>query len=558
VTVAEVRATARTGPPATTAPLPWVGAASGIFLAAIAIAVFTTGIQAPSPWTDEGATFTALWRNWRQLLVLLGGPDAPLVPYYVIAKGWVAMMHGVWPAVPTLTALRLLSAVAATATVIVLHTLVARNAGRVAGVLSGLFLVSIPGFNRFAQEARGYTLLALAATASWLAWDCWQNPRRNRSVATESRRGSGRHRRLLDGIVHAVPYTASLIAVAVVHTFGIFQWPAHLLATASRRGRDPGSRLRRFAALGGIMGVAAAVAGPQVVGSLSHGTGPVAADAYQRLSAFQLLDKVNQAVAYSAPPPASAVLLGLALAGAALGVKGRLAPFSRSLTIWLVTPLLLELAAASVRTNLFRIRYWIAFLPPLAALAGLGTAALVAVVVRVLQPRLDQVSGRAVAPWASRGAAAMLAVTLLGAQAALTLHAQSELRSPAGHGQNLTGILEVIARVREDNPGIRILIPSESGAGILACADPAFRSNPMRHFDPKSPTVFTRPTSRAKVRVDLAGERRLLWVYQAPLDTFPADQVPPNLAGLGLEVTSVTEADLGWRALMLERSATGT
>jgi hypothetical protein len=112
--------------------------------------------------------------------------------------------------------------------------------------------------------------------------------------------------------------------------------------------------------------------------------------------------------------------------------------------------------------------------------------------------------------------------------------------------------------VREDNPGIRILIPSESGAGILACVDPAFRSNPMRHFDPKSPTVFTRPTSRAKVRVDLAGERRLLWVYQAPLHTLPADQVPPNLAGLGLEVTSVTEADLGWRALMLERSTTGT
>ena len=527
-------------------------------LAVIALTVFTTGIQAPSPWTDEGATFTALWRTWHQLLVLLAGPDAPLVPYYVMAKGWVAVVHGVWQSVPTLAALRLLSAVAASGTVVALYAIVARNAGRFAGVLSGLFLISIPGFSRFAQEARGYTLLALAATVSWLAMDRWQNPRRHRSADIESPLGSGRHRGLKDGIVHAVPYTASLIAVALVHTFGIFQWPAHVLATAGQPGLSPRTRLRKVAELGGILVVAAAVAGPQVVGSVSHGTGPVAADAFQKLSAFQLLDKLNQAISYSAPPIASTVLLGLALLGAALAIGGRSAPFSRSLMIWLLSPLFLALAAASLRTNLFRIRYWIAFLPPLAALAGLGTAALAVAVVHALQPRLALVRGRAVSPWALRGAAVMLAVALLGTHSALTVHAQSELRSPAGHGQNLTEILEVIARVRADNPGIPILIPSESGAGILASVDPAFRSNPMRHFDPKAPTVFTRPTSRARVRVDLAAERRLLWVYQAPLDTIPTDQVPPNLAGLGLEVTSVTEADLGWRALMLERSATVT
>ncbi|HEY3409098.1 MAG TPA: hypothetical protein VGK53_13075, partial [Propionicimonas sp.] len=151
-----------------------------------------------------------------------------------------------------------------------------------------------------------------------------------------------------------------------------------------------------------------------------------------------------------------------------------------------------------------------------------------------------------------------VAVALLGTHAALTLPAQSELRSAAGHGQNLTGILAIIARARADDPEIPILIPSESGAGTLVSADPAFRSNPMRHFDPKSPTVFTRPTSRAKLRVELAAERRMLWVYQAPPNALPADGVPPNLAGLGLQVTSVTEADLGWRALMLERRTTGT
>jgi hypothetical protein len=540
-----------------TAQRPWVGAISAMFLAAIAIAVFTSGIQTPWPWTDEGATVTALWRTWHQVLVLLAGPDAPLVPYYVIAKGWVAALHGVWPSMPTLLALRLLSAVAATGTVVVLYVLVARNAGRWAGVLSGLFLIGIPGFNRFAQEARGYSLLVLAATVSWLAWDCWLQPS-NASVAAELDAGSGTQRRRLTVIVRAIPYTASLIAVAVVHTFGIFQWPAHFFATATQRGLAARARLRRVVALGGIMVVAAAVAAQQVLGSVSHGTGPVAADAFHRPTFFQLLDKLNQAISYSAPPLASSVLLGLALAGAALGLKGRLAPFSRSLMIWLVTPLFLALAAASVRTNLFRIRYWIAFLPPLAALAGLGTAALFAGVARVVEPRLALLSGRAIPPRASRGAAVAVAVALLGMHAALTLPAQSELRSPAGHGQNLTGILAVIAGARADNPGIPVLIPSESGAGILVSADPAFRSNPMRHFDPKSPTVFTLPTSRAKVRLELAGQRRMLWVYQAPLNALPADQVPPNLAGLGLEVTSVTDADLGWRALLLERATTGT
>ena len=535
----------------------WVGAISATFLTVIAIAVFTTGIQTPSPWTDEGATVTALWRNWHQLLVLLAGPDAPLVPYYVIAKGWLAAVHGVWPGAPTLLALRLLSAVAATGTVVVLYVVVARNAGRWAGVLSGLFLIGTPGFNRFAQEARGYSLLALAATVSWLALDCWLQPR-HAPVPVELDAGPGTDPRQLTGIVRAISYTASLTAVAVVHTFGIFQWPAHLLATAAQRGLDPRARLRRVAALGGMMIVAAAIATRQVLGSVSHGTGPVAPDAFQQLTVFQLLDKLNQAISSSEPPVVSSVLLGLALAGAALGLKGRLAPFSRSLIIWLATPLFLALAAASVKTNLFRIRYWIAFLPPLAALAGLGTAALVAGVVSVLEPRLTLPGERAIPSWASRGAAAAVAVALLCTHAALTLRAQAELRSPAGHGQNLTGILAVIAGVRADNPGIPILIPSESGAGILVSADPEFRSNPMRHFDPKAPTVFTRPTSRAKVRLELAGQRRMLWVYQAPQNGLPADQVPPNLAGLGLEVTAITEADLGWRALMLERTPTGT
>ena len=534
----------------------WAGLIIVMCLAAIAIAVFTTAIEVPWPWTDEGATYTALWRDGHQLLVLLRGPDAPLVPYYIIAKGWVSTVQAVWPAVSTLVALRLLSAVAATGTVLVLYTLVARNAGRFAGLLAGLLLISIPGFNRFAQEARGYTLLALAATASWLAWDYWLKPNRDHRVADDPNPQLGQARRVLADLVRVIPYTASIVAVAAIHTFGIFQWPAHALATVSWPRLAHRSRGRSVLALGGIMLVGAALVARQVAVSVGHGTGPVAADALQNLTAWQLLEKLHQAISFSGPPLASAVLLGLAVIGGVLAFRGRHAPFSRSLVIWLMTPLLLELAAASVRTNLFRLRYWITFLPPLAALAGLGAAAIAAALARVLRARLERLGRPAVSRWLPRAAAAVVTVTILGAQVAPTLPAQADMRAPGGHGQNLTGILAIIARVREANPGIPILIPSPSGAGVLACIDPALRDNPLRHFDPKIPTVFMRPTAKAKVRLALEGERRLLWIYQAPLGTPTTNQVPPALGGLPLEVTSVTVADLGWTALMLERTRT--
>ncbi|MGV8909898.1 MAG: hypothetical protein ACOH1Y_13020 [Propionicimonas sp.] len=528
-------------------------------LTAIAIAVFTSGIQAPWPWVDEGATYTALWRGWGQLLLLLRGPDAPLVPYYVIAKGWVLVVQAGWPAVTTLMALRLLSAAAATGTVLVLYVLVARNAGRFAGLLSGLVLVNVPGFSRFAQEARGYTLLALATTVSWLALDYWLTPGRDPVVVADQTAGLSPVRRALAGSVRATPYTASLVVVAVIHTFGIFQWPAHALATLTSPPLTHRSRLRRVLSLGGIMLVAAAVAASQVVFSVRHGTGPVAPDAFQHPTAWQLLTKVSRAITVSPTPAASAVLLGLVLIGALLALRGQNAPFSRSLVIWLLTPLLLELSAAFVRTNLFRIRYWITILPPLAALAGLGAAAIATAVARVLESPLDRFGKPAGSWWLSRAAAALVTVTVLAVQVALALPAQAGIRSPAGHGQNLTGILGVIARIREANPGIRILVPGKAAAGIFASVDPTLQlDNPLRHFDPRAPTVFTTPTAQLKVQSDLALSRRLLWVYQAPLDIPADDRVPQILARLDLTVTSVSRSDLGWTALVLERPrATG-
>jgi hypothetical protein len=170
-------------------------------LTVLAAAVFTAGIQTPWPWSDEGATYLALLRDWGQLPALYGGPDAPMVPYYFVVKAWATALQAVWPAMSTLVATRLLSAAAATAAVGVLYALVARNAGRLAGALAGIALVSLAGFNRYAQEARPYAMLALAATTSWLLWDRWLRPHvsstftravENRTAAERPWRRAGR------------------------------------------------------------------------------------------------------------------------------------------------------------------------------------------------------------------------------------------------------------------------------------------------------------------------------------------------------------------------------
>lgn len=74
--------------------------------------------------------------------MLYRGPDAPMVPYYFIAKAWTATLQALLPTVSVLVAVRLLPAAAATLTVLALYALVARNSGHLAGVLAGLGRVS--------------------------------------------------------------------------------------------------------------------------------------------------------------------------------------------------------------------------------------------------------------------------------------------------------------------------------------------------------------------------------------------------------------------------------
>ena len=520
-------------------------------LAVLAAVVLSIGVATPWPWGDEGATYLALQRSWSELLVLFSSPDAPWVPYYALAKAWAAVLQLFAPGLSTLVAVRLLSVLAGVGTVVFLYAIVARNAGRLAGVLAGVLLLTLPGFARHAQDARGYALLGLAATLSWLLCDRWLRPGLASTLTGSARVADlvrpGRRAR----VAEAGWYAGSLAAVAAVQTFGLLQWPAHLLAALAAPASRP-RRRRRLASWVVAAGVAALLVAGQVLLSVLHGTGATHANAGRVIDAATVSAELLNAIGNTADPLASVPVLLLVVVGAAVGVRGR-RDFSFSLLIWLVVPLLLAIGIGTIKTNLFRLRYWVAFLPPLAALAALGVVAIAvaaAAAVRRIVHRADATTGEDGRPGAVWWATAAVLVAV---QFAVTLAPQQLLRSEIGHGENFTEVMQAIERTRADDPQVIIAISSRSASGMLAAIDPpTLPGNPLRTLDPAAKTVFTVRTPSREVRRRLAGGQDVLWVYrgQATPDQAVA-AMPRPLRHLRGTVVWARAAGAGWTVVLL-------
>lgn len=490
--------------------------------------------------------------------MLFGSPDAPWVPYYALAKAWVAVLQLLAPGLSTLVALRLFSVLAAVGTVVVLYAIVARNAGRLVGALAGLLLLSLPGFARHAQDARGYALLGFAAALSWLLCDRWLRPGRaptlTGSVRVTPAVRPGRRAR----VIAAGGYAASLAGVAAVQTFGLLQWPAHLLAALAAPASGP-RRRRRVGTWGIVAVVAAVLVAGQVLLSVLHGTGATHANAGRVIDAATVSAELLNAIADTADPVASLAVLLLVVVGAAAGVGGR-RDFSFSLLIWLVVPLLLAIGIGAVKTNLFRLRYWVAFLPPLAGLAALGVVAIagaMAAAVQRLRNKAGRPGGDTVAPASGRLGPVRWATAalLVAVQFAVTLAPQQQLRSPSGHVEDFTQVMQEIERARVEDPQVIIAVSSRSTTGMLAAIDPpTLPGNPLRTLDPAANTVFTVRTPSREVRRRLAGGQDVLWVYRG--QGGPATAVaamPRPLRHLRGTVVWARSAGAGWTVVLLSR-----
>ena len=119
----------------------------------------------PLSW-DEAVTANAAARPYPALWHLLRHTDAPLGAYYAIMHAWMLVRPASVPVEPWL---RLPSALAAAAAVVLTAVLAARLWGPMTALISGCVLAVNPLFVFYAHDARPYALAVLLAVASTLA-----------------------------------------------------------------------------------------------------------------------------------------------------------------------------------------------------------------------------------------------------------------------------------------------------------------------------------------------------------------------------------------------------
>lgn len=132
----------------------------GIVLAAMALATTLSllCIGRKSLWIDEVSSIF-LARDWSRMWRELITSDANMWLYYILLHLWLKLGDSE-------AFVRALSAVFAVATIPVMYALGRRVIGHRGGPIAAVLLAANPYFIRYAQEARGYTLVVLLVSLS--------------------------------------------------------------------------------------------------------------------------------------------------------------------------------------------------------------------------------------------------------------------------------------------------------------------------------------------------------------------------------------------------------
>jgi mannosyltransferase len=330
---------------ASSSPLP-----RALLAASVAGLAGSIGLGAKSLWFDEAYSALLAASPSRTFFAALVHGDPNMTLYSVVLHGWVGAFG------TSEAALRALSVVAFALAAFVVTLLGHRLFGEPAGGLSGLVFAASSFGVTYAQDARGYALFALLASASSLAF-----------------------LRALDR-PSAARLSAYVLASALAlyaHFFALFVLAAHALSLpAMPEGRRA---FRRFAAAWG--GVAAAGV-PLLLAVLSRGEASVAWIPRPTLGA---LGRFLLALAGSAPLlAADAVLVGIAIRRALAAPRGAAVRRGTLLAgLLLVVPVLGAFAVSFARP-LFVDYYLIEVLAPLAMLVGSGLAGVPSVPGRAL------------------------------------------------------------------------------------------------------------------------------------------------------------------------------
>lgn len=324
------------GPPATHPARPTSAAPRyPVLLGVIVFLVLVLGflhLEARSLWLDEASSVRIALEPWDDFRDLVEDGGGNMSLYLVLLRGWLHLGESD-------VAIRSFSVICAAAATAALYALGARLFDARTGIL-GAFLLALNAFHlRYAQEARGYSLLVLLLVLSSLFF-----------VRRLERPGSG----------HRAAYVVTSALALYTHFFAVFVLLAQGVSLLFLRARRIPWKELAIDALGIVI-----LTLPLAKLVLSAPAGQLAwIPPLSPREVYELL------VALAGAAGAPMLALYLLLAGLAL-VSDRGAWRCTFLTLWLATPILLALGISLVKPVL-EPRYLIVSLPPFVLLAAAG------------------------------------------------------------------------------------------------------------------------------------------------------------------------------------------
>ena len=420
------------------------GLALGVAVATLTL--MTWGVGRPALWLDESASVVATQRTWADLWALLGGPDAPLVPYYALLKVTSSAVTAASPAAAASPeALVRWPSVAVTVLAMWALTLwLVRRCPPALAVSTATVLLATASFSRYAQEARPYAFALAAAVAATIVWT-----RLSRD---------GRHR-------WVVLYALILASLVAAHLFAASLVFAHLVAavvTTDRANRRSVLLRTSIAAALGLL-----LATPIAVMAALHGQGPRVPGALPTSLPPALVDRLTLG-GILALGIAGAAALAVAVAWAA---PPRYQSIARLAAAWAVVPPAVLFPLVLVRPNLFMSRYILFVLPAWAILGGVVLVA----GLDLARRGLANLAGRAGSGEPPLRGSLVTAVTygvgvlVLVGIAASQVDAIRAVRTPAGHGEDIRPALT--AALRPEYAQLPIVVsPPKNSLEIAAYA----------------------------------------------------------------------------------------
>jgi 4-amino-4-deoxy-L-arabinose transferase-like glycosyltransferase len=490
-------------------------------------------IDVPYPWTDESATVAAVERSWSGLWTLLGGQDAPLVPFYVVAK----LAHTALPWLSTLVAVRSVSAVAAAAAVACVYSLVVRRQGVLAAVLTSVVLVSLPGFIRWGQDARPYALMMLTTAAAWLAWSTYRRPTDPQLSTLQPWTAV---------IRHGWGYILLLGGSAVVSLFALFQWPAQLLADATQGAGGLRDRSRRALPTAMAMITAAVVFAFPLWIAATKGQGPSRS---VPLSVREAARALNDVVVVSGQAwwlfilPAIGLVIAL-LPDRQRPLLGEYSALARIAMWWTFVPFVMNLLVGVVRPNLVRPRYLVPTLAPIAILTAIAILVLARLVARWVTARRPESTSQRPAI----AAASVVVVLALVVQGVSVLPAQGRVHAPNGHNKRLGPLLRALDAAVAADPNVVIAISPGIGRALVHAVRPSLDARePLMHFSDTDTSVWPVPNTTAQKAALVGDATSILWVkYLSGASGATPPAAPPGLARLGFRVVASQHYQQFW------------